>query len=126
EGETMRKLAPLAVATAFAWTLVVAEQAPAISRGVPDGNGHPMVVALGGTTPEGVFRYCGATLVSETVLVTAAHCVAPGARPPGVELRVDFGNNATLNDPGWFTPVGEVASPHFLTELGFGRSSDIG
>ena len=127
----MRKLAPLAVATAFAWTLVVAEQAQAISRGVPDGEGHPMVAALGGTTPEGVFRYCGAVLVSETVLVTAAHCVAPGARPPGVELRVDFGQNAALNDPGWFIPVAEVASPQFLAEarggeIGFGRSSDVG
>ena len=126
----MRKLAPFAIAAALAWMLVVAAQAPAISRGVPDGDGHPMVAALGGTTPEGVFRYCGAVLVSETVLVTAAHCVAPGARPPGVELRVDFGNNATLNDPGWFAPVAEVASPQFLTgsqgETGFGRSSDIG
>src|SRR5437764_7935907 len=130
KGETMRKLAPFAIAAALAWMLVVAAQAPAISRGVPDGDGHPMVAALGGTTPEGVFRYCGAVLVSETVLVTAAHCVAPGARPPGVELRVDFGNNATLNDPGWFAPVAEVASPQFLTgsqgETGFGRSSDIG
>ena len=106
---------------ALAWMLVVAAQAPAISRGVPDGEGHPMVAALGGTTPEGVFRYCGAVLVSETVLVTAAHCVAPGARPPGVELRVNFGTNAASNDPGWFTPVAEVASPQFRT--GFGRRS---
>jgi hypothetical protein len=110
--------------------LLLAGQAQAISRGVPDGEGHAMVAALGGTTPEGVFRYCGAVLVSETVLVTAAHCVAPGARPPGVELRVDFGNDATLNDPGWFAPLAEVASPQFLTgqqgEIGFGLSSDVG
>ena len=84
----MRKLAPFAIAAALAWMLVVAAQAPAISRGVPDGDGHPMVAALGGTTPEGVFRYCGAVLVSETVLVTAAHCVAPGARPPGCLLTI--------------------------------------
>ena len=126
----MRKLAPLAIAAALAWMLVIAGNATAISRGTPDGEGHPMVAALGGTTPEGVFRYCGAVLVSETVLVTAAHCVAPGARPPGVELRVDFGNNATSNDPGWFAPVAEVASPQFLTgrqgEIGLGRSSDVG
>jgi len=122
----MRRLTMFAVAAALGSMLVFSAQAPAISRGVPDGNGHPMVAALGGTTPEGVFLYCGGALVSETVLVTAAHCVAPGARPPGVALRVDFGNNATLNDPGWFTPVGEVASPQFLTELGFGLSSDIG
>jgi len=126
----MRKFAPFAAVAALAWMLAVAAQAQAISRGVPDGESHPMVAALGGTTPEGVFRYCGAVLVSETVLVTAAHCVAPGARPPGVELRVDFGQNAALNDPGWFAPVAEVASPQFLTgrqgEIGRGHSSDVG
>src|SRR6478672_7469279 len=127
---TRKPIMGAALAATLASMLVLSAQATAISRGTPDGDGHPMVAALGGTTPEGVFRYCGAALVSETVLVTAAHCVAPGARPPGVELRVDFGNNATLNDPGWFTPVGEVASPQFLTgppgEIGFGSSSDIG
>jgi hypothetical protein len=125
----MRKLAPFAVVAALAWMLVIAAQAPAISRGVPDGEGHPMVAALGGTTPEGVFRYCGAVLVSETVLVTAAHCVAPGARPPGVELRVDFGNNAALNDPGWFAPVGAVSDPEWGRNgngTSYGTSRDIG
>ena len=74
--------------------------------------------------------YCRAVLVSETVLVTAAHCVAPSARPPGVELRVDFSSDATPNDPGWFAPVAEVASPRFLIgpqgEIGRGLGSDIG
>jgi hypothetical protein len=125
-----RRVAGAALTAALACILASAPQASAISRGVPDGEGHPMVAALGGTTPEGVFRYCGAVLVSETVLVTAAHCVAPGARPPGVELRVDFGSDATLNDPGWFAPVAEVASPEFLMgtqgEIGRGLSSDIG
>jgi trypsin len=65
---------------ALALMLALAAQAQAISRGVPDGDGHPMVAALGITTPEGVLQGCGATLVSETVLVTAAHCVAPDGR----------------------------------------------
>ena len=127
---TRKPIAGLTLTAALAWMLLPAGQAQAISRGAPDGEGHPMVAALGGTTPEGVLRYCGAVLVSETVLVTAAHCVAPGARPPGVELRVDFGSNATPTDPGWFAPVAEVASPQFLTgrqgEIGFGLSSDVG
>jgi V8-like Glu-specific endopeptidase len=104
--------------------LVVAAPAPAISRGVPDGDGHPMVAALGITTPDGVLQGCGATLVSETVLVTAAHCVAPGALPPGSELRVNFGTDATPNDPGWFAPVGAVASPQFVRSRG--RDTDVG
>jgi V8-like Glu-specific endopeptidase len=104
--------------------LVVAAQAPAISRGVPDGDGHPMVAALGATTPDGVLQGCGATLVSEAVLVTAAHCVAPGALPPGSELRVNFGTEPTPHDPGWFAPVGAVADPEFGRSNG--TSSDVG
>ena len=114
----------VALAAALALMLVVAAQATAINRGVPDGDGHPMVAALGATTSDGVFQGCGATLVSDTVLVTAAHCVAPGALPPGSELRVDFGTDPTPNDAGWFAPVGAVADPEFGHSNG--TSSDIG
>ena len=120
-----KRIVGVALAAALAWMLVVAAQASAISQGVPDGGGHPMVAALGATTPDGVFEGCGATFVSDTVLVTAAHCVAPGALPPGSELRVNFGTDPTPNDPGWFAPVGAVANPEF----GFhsnGTSSDVG
>jgi len=120
----MRKqIVLLALAAALAWMLAGAAQATAISRGVPDGNGHPMVAALGATTPEGVLQGCGATLVSETVLVTAAHCLT--TLPPGSELRVDFGTDPTPSDPGWLVPVGAVADPEF----GFhsnGTSTDVG
>jgi len=109
---------------ALALMLALAAQAQAISRGVPDGDGHPMVAALGITTPEGVLQGCGATLVSETVLVTAAHCVAPGALPPGSELRVNFGTDATPDAPGWFTPVGVAASPQSVRSAG--RDTDVG
>ena len=116
----------LALTAALAWMLLLAAHAEAISRGVPDGEGHPMVAALGATTPEGVFRGCGAVLVSETVLLTAGHCVAPGALPPGSELRVNLGSDATPYDPGWFAPVGAVASPQFTGARSFGTDSDIG
>jgi trypsin len=112
------------LAATVAWML--APQAQAISRGTPDGNNHPMVAALGMTTPEGVFQTCGATLVSETVMVTAAHCLVPGPFPPGSELRVDFGSNAVSDDPGWFAPVGAVADPEFVENAGVGSTSDIG
>jgi hypothetical protein len=127
---TRKPIVGLTLTAALAWLLLLAGQAQAISRGAPDGEGHPMVAALGATTPEGVLRGCGGVLVSETVLVTAGHCVAPGALPPGSELRVDFGSNASPYDPGWVAPVAAVASPQFLTgaqgEIGFGLSSDIG
>src|SRR5437879_4417395 len=61
----MRKqIGGVVLGAALAWMLVVAGQAAAISRGVPDGEGHPMVAALGEATPDGVFQGCGATLVS--------------------------------------------------------------
>ncbi|HCT78309.1 MAG TPA: pterin-4-alpha-carbinolamine dehydratase [Micromonosporaceae bacterium] len=51
----------------------VAAPAAAITGGVPDGEGHPnvgLILFYGGT---GRFR-CSATLVTPTVLITAAHC----------------------------------------------------
>jgi hypothetical protein len=47
--------------------------ASAITGGEPDGNGHPNVGLILFYQPDGRFR-CTATLVSPTVLVTAAHC----------------------------------------------------
>jgi V8-like Glu-specific endopeptidase len=121
---TRKPIEGVAPAAALAWMLVLVAQVQAISRGAPDGNGHPIVAALGATTPGGVLQGCGATLVSETVLVTAAHCVAPGALPPGSELRVNFGTDPGPNDPGWFVPAGAVADPEFGHSSG--TSTDVG
>jgi len=49
--------------------------AAAITGGEPDGNKHPNVALILFYTAEGRFR-CSATLISPTVLVTAAHCTA--------------------------------------------------
>lgn len=68
-------------------TLVAApEQAQAIGEGTPDGAGHPNVGLIGfdvdgatGSLPP--FALCTSFVVSDSVVVTAAHCieVAPGA-----------------------------------------------
>jgi hypothetical protein len=47
--------------------------AAAITGGEPDGNRHPNVGLILFYTEEGRFR-CSATLISPTVLITAAHC----------------------------------------------------
>ena len=47
--------------------------ATASTGGTPDGNTHPNVGLILFYTPDGRFR-CSATLISPTVLVTAAHC----------------------------------------------------
>jgi len=51
----------------------LAAPAGAITGGELDGNGHPNVAMIVFYQPDGRFR-CSATLVSPTVLVTAAHC----------------------------------------------------
>jgi hypothetical protein len=54
---------------------VVAPSASAITGGEPDGNRHPNVGLILFYTEDGRFR-CSATLISPTVLITAAHCTA--------------------------------------------------
>jgi hypothetical protein len=54
---------------------VMAPSASAITGGQPDGNRHPNVGLILFYTEEGRFR-CSATLISPTVLITAAHCTA--------------------------------------------------
>jgi hypothetical protein len=61
----------IALAIGLAATSLV--PASAITGGEPDGNGHPNVGVILFYMPDGRFR-CTATLVSPTVLVTAAHC----------------------------------------------------
>lgn len=65
----------VAAAAALTLGLVAAStgQAVAITGGTPDGNGHPSVGMI--MFYEGGSRYrCTATLVTPTVLLTAAHC----------------------------------------------------
>ncbi len=58
---------------------LMAAVAPAVTFGQPDNGGHPYVATLlfknGGT-----WYSCSATLISPTVLVTAAHCTVEGDR----------------------------------------------
>ncbi|MFC5265765.1 trypsin-like serine protease [Kribbella qitaiheensis] len=53
--------------------LLPALPASAITGGEPDGNRHPNVGLILFYSPDGRFR-CSATLVSPTVVLTAAHC----------------------------------------------------
>src|SRR5689334_3949150 len=61
-----------------------------IVNGSPD-SGHPATVAL---TTQG-FPFCSGTLVTPTVVVTAAHCIDPNnGVPPVDEIEIFFGNDA--------------------------------
>jgi Trypsin len=85
-----------------------------------------MVAALGALDPESglVFAGCNATLVSDTVLVTAGHCVTPQAAPPVGLLRVNFSADASPDSDGWQP----VAAMHAHPQATFKRGSmeDVG
>ncbi len=67
----------LVVAAVLASVLVLFAAAPsgAITGGEPDGSRHPNVALIAFYDSTGRYR-CSATLVSPTVLVTAAHCTS--------------------------------------------------
>jgi hypothetical protein len=88
-------------------TLVLAfgGSAGAITNGVYDGNGHPYVAYV----DNGVFA-CSGTLLSPTVLLTAAHCFSDGPSAIGTNtatqaplVRISFVPDLLLaQDPNWF------------------------
>ena len=61
------------IATILALLGVLAPSASAITGGEPDGNRHPNVGLIVFYDETGRYR-CSATLISPTVLITAAHC----------------------------------------------------
>src|SRR5712691_1951021 len=86
---------------------VLPSSARAITGGQPDGNGHPYVAYL----DNGVFA-CSGTLVSPTVLITAAHCFSDSTSRFGLNsvtgapiVRASFDPNL-INTPAaqrvWF------------------------
>ena len=96
--------------------------AGAITGGQLDGNNHPNVAMIVFYTPDGRFR-CSATLVSPTVLVTAAHCTDgvrgktivtfdPIVVPPTPRAADDTGNGQSQTGyqtapAGWL-----IGTPH--------------
>ena len=76
----MRRLITLAVVAAAALTSV--SPAAAITNGTADGNRHPNVGGLVSPTQysDGTWIYCSGTLISPTVVLTAAHCAEDGER----------------------------------------------
>jgi V8-like Glu-specific endopeptidase len=75
----VRRLIILAVVVAG---LTAVSPASAITNGTADGNAHPNVGGLVASTqyPDGTWIYCSGTLISPTVVLTAAHCAEDGER----------------------------------------------
>ena len=134
----MKRLAFCVVAITA--TLATVGPARAITGGELDGNNHPNVALIYFYQPDGRFR-CSATLVSPTVLVTAAHCtdgvrgkviatfesVAPATSPRASD---DTGNGMSnvgyvAPVPGWLTGTPH-AHPLWDGELQLNDLHDVG
>ncbi|HST50079.1 trypsin-like serine protease [Jatrophihabitans sp.] len=73
--------------------------AQAVTGGEPDGNRHPNVGLILFYSPDGRFR-CSATLVTPTVLLTAAHCTVDTVGKTLVDFR-----SVVANEPPTGYPV---------------------
>src|SRR3954464_3450030 len=76
-----------AAAAGLAATVLTAPPSMAVANGSLDTGAHPSVGALTVATPQGRVLACTGTLVSPTVLVTAAHCTT--------EIQLLTGHNTT-------------------------------
>ncbi len=107
-----RRRTLLATAAAAALVGASALSAAAITGGEPDGNGHPNVGLIAFYDATGRFR-CSATLVSPTVLLTAAHCT------DGVlgKVAVTFDSAIAENPPSPLPVAANPASGYTASEL---------
>jgi trypsin len=67
------------IGAALVTVAVAASPALAVDEGVPDRDGHPYVGAIGvdpdGDGPQTLQIWCSGSVVSDSVFLTAAHCI---------------------------------------------------
>lgn len=123
--------------------LAVALPAGAITWGQPDGDDHPYVGTLLFEQTDGYYS-CSATLLSETIMITAGHCTASGG-VTNLATWVTFDEvvdvaaiinrdrvlyptiNDFMNDPanGWITATA-IPHPDYADFAGFPNTRDVG
>ena len=90
-----------AIVAGLAAVVLAAPPSMAVANGSLDGGAHPSVGALTALTPQGRVLACTGTLVSPTVLVTAAHCTATleqfGFTQTDVSFDTNIGTGSTIN-----------------------------
>lgn len=116
----MRKTLRLTiVALACAIAAIVAATTNAITFGEPDGTRHPNVGALvadWNPNSPGPDQFCTGTLVSQTLFLTAAHCLVGWEE--GTQFWVTF---SPTYDEGAASPSGLVPVSNFIVHEGFAQ-----
>jgi hypothetical protein len=92
------KAALAALLATLALGLAATGPAAAVTGGEADGNQHPNVGLILFYSPDGRFR-CSVTLVTPTVLLTAAHCTADTVGKTLVDFRSVVANQAPTGYP---------------------------
>ncbi|HZC71130.1 MAG TPA: trypsin-like serine protease [Jatrophihabitans sp.] len=100
------------LAAAAGLVLSMAAPAAAITGGEPDGDGHPNVADILFYSPDGRFR-CTATLVTPTVLVTAAHCTVDTVG----RTLVDFRSVVALQPPSGYPNAADPNAGYTESEI---------
>jgi Trypsin len=91
---------------------IAAQPAAASTGGTADGNTHPNVGLILFYQPDGRFR-CSATLISPTVLVTAAHCTDGDLG----KVLVDFRSVVAENPPSGYPVAADPAAGFTAGEI---------
>jgi hypothetical protein len=89
-----------------------ARPAAASTGGTPDGNTHPNVGLILFYQPDGRFR-CSATLISPTVLLTAAHCTDGDLG----KVLVDFRSVVAYEPPTGYPVAADPAAGYTQAEI---------
>jgi hypothetical protein len=100
------------LAVVLGLTITSMGPAAAVTGGEPDGNRHPNVGLILFYSPDGRFR-CSATLVTPTVLLTAAHCTADTVG----KTLVDFRSVVALQPPTGYPVAANTTTGYTQAEI---------
>ena len=115
--------AVLGLGAVLAGALAPGSPAGAVTGGQPDNGRHPQVAFLMAELPDGI-TFCTGTLISPTVILTAAHCTSFWDDLGVAEVQVSFDDHVTAG--GTFYPSTEWHTHPAYSDSAWPFTTDIG